>query len=94
MDTQSVLSERFAQAIRKCFDPCPLIGPKWVRACEGPAAGAFEFVGVSKLAKATAKQPAAVAQMLCRNLDLSGLALQPPTIVNDRIVVRPAQSAP
>ncbi len=73
MDIEKELIKRFAEAIKKSFEPCPLIGPKWlVRLPEGKSAD-FRYMGMPKLAKATGKHIESVVKHVIRNLDLSGL---------------------
>jgi hypothetical protein len=69
---QEELTQRFVAAIRKSFQPCPLIGPKWFQLVEGPPPQ-FQFTALGKLAKAVCKNPLRVAQTVARNLDLGGL---------------------
>ncbi len=73
MSVDELLRERFATAIRKSFDPCPLIGPKWFNYLPDATPSRFEFLGVQKLAKAIIAKPAIVSNRILRNLDVEGI---------------------
>ncbi|MCD4825576.1 MAG: hypothetical protein K8S55_13355 [Phycisphaerae bacterium] len=65
--------DRFIKGIRKSFDPCPLIGPKWLQEFPNGKPADFRFFGIVKLAKAMGYPPARVAQILMRNVSLGGI---------------------
>ena len=67
------LKERFVKGIRKSFQPCPLIGPKWLQAYPYGRPADFRFFGIRKLAKATGRPTQKVVQMLMRNVSFAGL---------------------
>jgi len=70
---EKLLVDRFTDAIRRAFRPCPLVGPKWFRFKEGPPRRQFEFVAAGKLAKATKMPPDSAVREVLRFLDLSDL---------------------
>ena len=82
MDMQKLLTDRFVQAIKKSFAPCPLIGPKWFRLLAEDRPPRFCFSGSRKLAKATKDSPEAIVQRLLDNLDLSDLEVNVRTAKN------------
>ena len=67
------ITERFVKAIRKSFEPCPLIGPKWLQVYPNGRPADFRFVGIPKLAKAAGRPVDKTRQILMRNLSLTGL---------------------
>ena len=72
-DLRKTLLDRFVKGIRKSFDPCPLIGPKWLQEFPNGKPADFRFLGIVKLAKAMGYPPARVASILMRNVSLSGV---------------------
>jgi len=72
-DIQAVLTARFIAAIRKSFNPCPLLSPKWFKYYPNGKPADFQFTGLYKLAKATTRPQALITQMIIKNLDLKGV---------------------
>lgn len=68
-----LLEERFAQAVRKCFQPCPLIGPKWLKAYPKGRPADFQWVGGPKVAKAVGRQVWPVTNQILKTLDRRGI---------------------
>ncbi len=70
-ELEKSIKNGFIVAIRKTFPkPTPLIGDGWFLCPPNGRPADFQFIGVSKLAKATAIPVNRVAQMLVKNLDL------------------------
>jgi hypothetical protein len=89
IDMQTLLTARFIAAIRKTFNPCPLIGANWFKYYPDGKPVDFQFAGLRRLAKAAARRPAAVAQLVIANLDLKGVeAVVRMTSKEDAINVR------
>lgn len=73
MNVEELLTDRFIKAVKKSFQPCPLIGPKWFSYNDKISPPCFQFTGVKSLAKATSSQQRAIAERVLRNLDTSGI---------------------
>ncbi|MCK5114626.1 MAG: hypothetical protein KAR11_07690 [Phycisphaerae bacterium] len=67
------IAERFIKAVRKSFEPCPLIGPKWLQEYPKGHPADFRFVGLPKLAKAAGRSIERTQQIFMKNLSLNGL---------------------
>ena len=76
MNTEQVLKQRFLDAIKKSFDPCPLIGPKWFKYEPNDSPPSFKFTGMSKLAKALGMRIDFVSQKVFDNLNFRGLPVE------------------
>ena len=70
---EEILRQRFAKAIRKTFEICPLIGPKWLRPCPSREQADFEFIGIPKLAKAMGMQVPFVGKLVLKHFDKRGI---------------------
>lgn len=89
------LSDRFVSAIKKSFEPCPLIGPKWFRFHPRNSTWDFVFVGLPKLAKAAGKKLNITTVMVRKNVDLSGLPIAETKFAEDgKVYIRFAKSPP
>lgn len=88
MDVGELLTARFTKAVRKSFDPCPLIGPKWFRYRGDAVPPYFQFTGAKSLAKATSSTPERVAQRIVRNLDMDGIGAEVEITGDSRISVK------
>jgi len=73
MTLHEKLRQRFVDAIRKCYQPCPLIGERWFALHENATPPYFQFSGTGKLAKALGSHPSSVARKVAAALDLSDL---------------------
>jgi len=71
-----VLKDRFIKGIRKSFQPCPLIGPKWLQQFPYGRPADFRFFGVRKLAKATGHPINHVLRVLTQNVSFEGLDVE------------------
>jgi hypothetical protein len=92
MNTEQVLRQRFHDAIRKSFEPCPLVGPKWFNYDTQGELPSFQFTGMSKLAKAVGMRIDFVAQKVFDNLNLRGLPMEPRITQSFDIWVTPKQT--
>ena len=70
---EEILRQRFTKAIKKTFEICPLIGPKWLRSCPSREQADFEFIGIPKLAKAMGMEISFVEKLVLKNLDKRGI---------------------
>jgi hypothetical protein len=68
-----VLKDRFIKGIRKSFQPCPLIGPKWLQEFPYGRPADFRFFGVRKLSKATGHPINHILRVLTQNVSFEGL---------------------
>lgn len=75
-DLKQQITERFVEAIRSMFTPCPLIGPKWLQEYPSGKPADFRFFGVPKLAKAIGIPPKKIIQLLVQNVSLKGLDVE------------------
>ena len=73
MDIEDKLTRRFVQAIRRSYEPCPLIGPKWFRYNPSGKPAHFQFLGAAKLAKAASGVPRGALARIMKNLNLRDL---------------------
>jgi hypothetical protein len=73
MDIEDKLKRRFSQAIRRSYDPCPLIGPKWFQYNPDGKPAHFQFVGGKKLAKAASGSPRMALRRVLKNLNVRDL---------------------
>jgi hypothetical protein len=71
-----VLKDRFIKGIRKSFQPCPLIGPKWLQAFPYGRPADFRFFGVRKLSKATGHPINHILRVLTQNVSFEGLEVE------------------
>jgi len=76
MDTEAEIRKRFDQVVAAAFKPPILIGPKWLRPCEGGKPAPFEFMGAPKIAKAAGRDLDRIIQMLQRRVRLSDLGFR------------------
>ncbi len=88
MNMQDELKERFVQAIRKSFQPCPLIGEKWFCFHPDGEPADLQFVGCDKLAKAMGMNRKTIAQTIVKNLYLRELKASIEITSDDRINIR------
>ena len=85
-ELEQSIKDRFIDAIRKTFPhPTPLIGERWFVFSPNGKPADFQFIGVSKLAKATAMPAKRIAQMLIKNLDLGTIPAMVEMTVDNRI---------
>lgn len=85
-ELEQSIKDRFIDAIRKTFPhPTPLIGERWFVFSPNGKPADFQFMGVNKLAKATAMAPKRIAQMLIKNLDLGAIPALVEMTVDNRI---------
>ena len=71
-----VLKDRFIKGIRKSFQPCPLIGPKWLQQFPYGRPADFRFFGVRKLSKATGHPINHILRVLTQNVSFEGLDVE------------------
>jgi hypothetical protein len=71
-----VLKDRFIKGIRKSFQPCPLIGPKWLQKFPYGRPADFRFFGVRKLSKATGYPINHILRVLTQNVSFEGLDVE------------------
>ncbi len=71
-----VLKDRFIKGIRKSFQPCPLIGPKWLQQFPYGRPADFRFFGVRKLSKATGHPINHILRVLTQNVSFEGLEVE------------------
>jgi arginyl-tRNA synthetase len=76
MSLEDQLREKFAQAIKEMIKPPVLVGPKWLRHYRKGKPADFQYIGVSKVAKATGKDIDRVASMLLKRVDLGSMGLK------------------
>ena len=93
METEQVLRQQFTAAIRKSFNPCPLIGEKWFNFHANGKPADLEFTGAGKLAKATCKRPEQVARTIVKNLALGKVAAEVEVTSDSIILVRLKESS-
>lgn len=89
------LTDRFIAAIKKSFEPCPLIGPKWFRFHPRKSTWDFVFVGLPKLAKAGGKKLNITSVMIRKNVNLTGLPIAETKFDEDgKVYIRFQKPAP
>jgi len=87
-NVEELLKKRFIEAIRKSFQPCPLIGPKWFHYDTKADPPCFRFWGLRRLAKALGMRPEKLAERLVKEVDLGGVKAQASVEADSSIVVR------
>ncbi len=68
-DRHERLSDKFIQAIKESFDPCPLVGRKWFKTHTRGTPADFTFE-TRNLAKAMGMKPSLVAKIVLRRVRL------------------------
>lgn len=72
-DLWQQLSQRLTKAVRKSFEPCPLIGEKWLKEYPNGRPADLRYFGIPKLSKATGKTPERTMQAVLKNISFKGL---------------------
>ena len=88
IDIEELIKQRFIKAIKKCFKPCPLIGPRWFRYEGAGEPPSFQFVGAKGLAKATKSRPRDVVKQIVENLNMHELEAELEITSDCRIILR------
>jgi hypothetical protein len=70
------LRDRFQAAVAKTVKPTPLTSPRWLKHFPNGRPADFRYIGVPRLAKATGRPVARMADALLRNLRLDDLGLR------------------
>lgn len=91
MNVEETLTQRFIEAIRKSYKPCPIIGTKWFIFHPDASPPYFQFNGIGKLAKATGLRPATIAKRVLAGLSLKDLDATAELTDDFRINVRLAE---
>lgn len=84
-DLKQQITDRFVEAIRTAFKPCPLIGPGWLQEFPNGKPADFRFFGVRKLARAAGLPPKKISMMLMQTVSLEGLGVDS-KVVHDFLI--------
>jgi hypothetical protein len=88
LETNELLIKRFTKAIGKSFAQVPLIGPRWFKWYGSAKPPYFQFIGVRKLAKATATTPDEVVRRILKHLNMKGVDAEVQVTADAKINLR------
>ncbi len=93
MNVENELRKRFAKVVKKLVKPPVLFGQKWVRPSPTGPPGQFQFVGTSKLAKATGIDIHRLVKRVLERVRLEDLGLTAKATATGVITLTPTKKA-